>query len=78
MNDERIIMMTEERFLKIDEVHRMTTISASEIKRRAREGRFPKSVKLGAQRSVWLLSEVQRWIKDTVMIDRGNSAHVGP
>jgi prophage regulatory protein len=62
--------MTEERFLKIDDVQMMTTLSSSEIKRRAQKGTFPNKVRLGAQRSAWVFSEVQLWIQNQIKDDR--------
>jgi len=58
--------MTEEKFLKPSEVATITTLSMTEIKRRMKDGRFPKSIKLGKQRVAFLSTEVQLWMQDRV------------
>lgn len=50
--------------IRIDKVSELTTISKSHIHTLARQGKFPKSHKLGANTSVWLKSDVIQWIND--------------
>ncbi|PCI51758.1 MAG: transcriptional regulator [Alphaproteobacteria bacterium] len=58
--------MNEECFLKIGDVTKMTTLSATEIRRRIAKSSFPKPYALGACRKVWSLKEVQSWIFDVM------------
>ena len=62
--------------IRIGEVSELTTISKSHIPTLARQGKFPKSRKLGANTSVWLKSEVIQWIKDRLGLD-GNPKQGG-
>lgn len=50
--------------IRIGQVSELTTISKSHIHTLVREGKFPKSRKLGANTAVWLKSEVVQWIND--------------
>lgn len=52
-----------ERMLTEDEVIEMTGLSASTIRRREREGSFPRRRKLSARRRGWLFSEVASWLR---------------
>ena len=52
------------RILKAKEVAERTSISIPHIRRLAREGKFPKPIKIGENRSAWLESDVQEWISE--------------
>ena len=52
------------RILKAQEVAQKTSMSVSNIRRLAREGKFPKSIPLTENRSGWLESEVDEWISE--------------
>lgn len=64
-----------ERFIKLPEVKRRTSLSTSEIYRRLETGTFPAQVRLGAKAVAWLDSEVQAWINQTVQTGREGVAH---
>lgn len=64
-----------ERFIKLPEVKRRTSLSTSEIYRRLEAGTFPAQVRLGAKAVAWLDSEVQDWIDQTVQAGREGVAH---
>lgn len=51
-----------ERFIKIDEVSRLTSLSESQIYRQMKAGEFPTNIAIGANSKVWLESEVYQWI----------------
>ena len=54
------------RILKAQQVSDLTSISRSHIHRMAREGKFPKSIKISEGRSGWLESDVLDWISECV------------
>ena len=54
------------RVLKANDVSKLTSISRSHIHRMAREGKFPKSIKISEGRSGWLESDVLDWISECV------------
>lgn len=53
-----------DRFIRIEEVSRMTTLKRSSIYRRIAEvpPAFPKPVKLGGRTVAWSLAAVQAWM----------------
>jgi len=53
------------RFIKLDQVKQMTSLSRAAIYKRIAHGTFPTQVKLGTT-SVWLESEVEAWIQSKV------------
>jgi predicted DNA-binding transcriptional regulator AlpA len=59
------------RFLRRPEVEQATGYSISTLYRKAKQGKFPKQIKLGERASGWLQSEVQAWIEDRVAESRG-------
>ena len=50
-----------QRFYKIGEVEAITTLSRATIKRKMREGSFPRSVQLSKRRVGWERSAVDEW-----------------
>lgn len=50
------------RFIKLDEVKRITTLSDSEIYRRVASGAFPKQISVGKKSVVWVEQEVMAWV----------------
>ena len=62
------------RFLRLPEVVRKTGLSRSELYRRVKVQKFPKSIRIGARMVAWLESDVDRWIADCVEHERRNSA----
>ena len=63
------------RILKAQQVSDLTSISKSHLHRLAREGKFPKSMKISQCRSGWLEADVHAWISECVRKHRsgGNS-----
>lgn len=57
-------------FLRIGEVSSRTTFSKPHIYTLIRQGKFPKPVKLSANTSVWLESEINAWL-DSRIQERG-------
>ncbi|RME58444.1 AlpA family phage regulatory protein [Candidatus Parcubacteria bacterium] len=49
--------------VKIDELVEMTGMSKWLIYKMVREGDFPRPRKVGGRRVVWLVSEVEKWLK---------------
>lgn len=62
-----------QRFIKIDEVKRLTTLSETHIYRKMKEGEFPQNIAIGSNSKVWLESEVQDWITEKIKQHRGKS-----
>jgi prophage regulatory protein len=56
------------RLLRIKDVMRATGISKSYIYALAKEGKFPKSIRLvkGGSAVCWLASDVEKWISDCI------------
>ncbi|WGE51325.1 AlpA family phage regulatory protein [Actinobacillus equuli subsp. haemolyticus] len=59
-----------QRFIKIDEVIAVTTLSETQIYRKMKAGDFPKNISIGANSKVWLESEIQDWITEKINQDR--------
>jgi len=64
--------LQEDRFLRFHEVHHMTGLCRAHIHGLAKEGKFPKPIKLtpNGRASGWLLSEVQTFIAERVRESR--------
>jgi prophage regulatory protein len=58
------------RILKAKEVAERVSISTSQVYRLARDGRFPKPVKITENRSGWLETEVDQWIDECIRRSR--------
>ena len=52
------------KLLKAQDVADLTSMSRSHLHRLARDGKFPKPIKIGENRSAWLESDVQEWIRE--------------
>lgn len=65
-------MSEETKLLRIGEVASLTTFSKPHIYTLIRQGKFPKPVKLSANTSVWLESEVNAWLEARIQA-RGDS-----
>ncbi len=61
--------------IRIGKVSELTTISKSHIHTLARQGKFPKSRKLGANTAVWLKADVIRWINDRLGLESCEVSH---
>lgn len=55
-----------QRFIKLAEVKRLTSLSTSEIYRRLETNNFPAQIRLGARAVVWLESEIQAWMDEQI------------
>lgn len=55
-----------QRFMKIDEVIALTTLSETQIYRKMKAGEFPQNISIGANSKVWLESEIQQWIQSKI------------
>lgn len=58
--------MAEERLLRLPMVESLTALKRAHIYNLARNGRFPKPIKIGARASAWQASEVHAWIADRI------------
>jgi prophage regulatory protein len=55
-----------ESFLNIKDVCKVTTFSTAQIYILINRGEFPRSLRLGPRRVVWVKSSVQKWINDQI------------
>lgn len=62
------------RFIRIEEVLSITSLSRSELYRRIKAATFPAQVKLAPGHSVWVQSEVDTWVADRIAECRGEVA----
>ena len=60
----RVALQNHDRLLRRDEVLRLTGLSNSSIWRLCRDGEFPASVRISAQRVGWSERAVQAWINE--------------
>jgi len=63
------------KLLKAKDVSNLTSISRSHLHRLARDGKFPKPIKIGENRSAWLESDVQNWISECVRKHHAGGAY---
>ena len=54
----------ENKFLKLPEIREITKLSRTSIYDYVKEGKLPKPVKIGSRSSVWLQSEVLKWMEE--------------
>lgn len=52
--------------IKLAEVMALTKKSRSSVYAEAKDGRFPKPIKLSERSSAWVVSEVQDWIESKI------------
>lgn len=55
---------------KLSEVKNTTGLSGSTVYRLAKEGKFPKPIKLGERSSGWLSSEIEKWLEERITASR--------
>jgi prophage regulatory protein len=58
------------RFLRLREVLAICGKSRSSIYEAIRKGKFPKPVKLGANSSAWINSEIDEWMRSCIEASR--------
>ena len=71
MNTARVIEEIE--FIKLPEVKKITGLGTTYIYEKAKEGKFPRQVKLGSRSVAWVKAEVQEWAKAQIEAARGQS-----
>lgn len=62
------------KFIKLQDVIAITTISSSEIYRRIANDTFPKQISLGPKSVVWIESEVLAWCEECIAASRSMAA----
>ena len=75
LRGKRVLWEVPMQILSSAEVSKLTSISRSHLHRMAREGDFPKPLKISRRRSGWLKEDVEAWISECVRKHRsgGNS-----
>lgn len=71
MNTARTIEEVE--FIKLPEVRRITGMGTTFIYEKAKQGEFPRQVKLGTKSVAWIRAEVQEWANAQIAAARGQS-----
>lgn len=56
-------------FIRLPDVREMTGLSKTEIYRRIRDGRFPRSLRLGHRTAVWRKGDVLAWKRGIIVND---------
>jgi len=59
---------------KIEEVEKIVKLGKASIYRMAKQGEFPKPIKIGKRSSGWIESEIQQWLEDRVKASRNEEA----
>ena len=62
--------MSDIRLLRFPEVKEKVGLCRAQIYNLAKDGDFPKPVKIGARSKGWVESEVDQWIKDRISNQR--------
>ena len=62
IQDERTIMPTPEKLLRLPEVRALTALSRSSIYAYMAAGTFPAAVNIGARSIAWIESDIAEWI----------------
>ena len=70
--------MTDETFLRIEEVTRRTGVGRTEIYDRMARGDFPQRIKLSRRLAVWRESEVSAWIEAKIAEHEAATAPLKP
>ncbi|MDD5229395.1 MAG: AlpA family phage regulatory protein [Methylococcales bacterium] len=63
-NENKSIDTTAAEFLRIKDLIMFLTLSSSTIRRKVRDGSFPKPVQLSQSITAWRVSEIREWIKN--------------
>ena len=66
--------MSNEKFLRLSEVKRKTSLSKTTIYDWIKKGKFPKMIHLGERCSVWTESSINEWMERQVEASQKNSA----
>jgi prophage regulatory protein len=64
----------QQKLIKLETVIFTTALSRSHIYALAKQGRFPKPIKLTERSSAWVKAEVQEWIEERIAIRDGEAA----
>lgn len=62
-----------ERLLKISEVEQITSMSEAQIRRRVKAGTFPNFLHISPKRVVWIGSEIDAWVQNTIQTARSST-----
>ena len=61
------------RFIRLPEVVKKVGMSRSTIYRRMEEGAFPQSIKLSPKVSVWIESDIDKWMEERIAEAHGKA-----
>ena len=64
-------------FINLHEVSELSLYSVSSIFRKVADGSFPRPIKLGAKKAVWIKQDVQAWLAERIRASRRVSNSAG-
>lgn len=67
-------MEAKPRLIRRPEVEQRTGLQKSAIYQRAKDGTFPRPIKIGTYNVAWLESEIDAWVEERVAASRGGAA----
>lgn len=67
-------MEAKPRLIRRPEVEQRTGLQKSAIYQRAKDGTFPRPIKIGTYNVAWLESEIDAWVEERVAESRGGAA----
>lgn len=56
--------MTQETFIRLEQLLKIVPVSKSWIFKSIKEGNFPANFKIGARASVWKQSDIDKWMSE--------------
>ena len=59
-----------DKLLRLRDVIKMTSLSRTTIYNNMAKGEFPKNIHLVPKISVWIESEIQKWINSQILLNR--------
>lgn len=62
------------KFIKIQQVKELCSLSTTEVYRRVASGNFPKQINLGPRCVAWIEAEVVAWVEARITESRGEAA----
>lgn len=68
------VLSTTPELILADEMAQLIPYSQNHLRRLEAQGRFPKRIRIGANRVAWLREEIENWINERVIARNGGLA----
>jgi prophage regulatory protein len=68
------VLSTTPELIVADEMAQLIPYSQNHLRRLEAQGRFPKRIRIGANRVAWLREEIENWINERVIARNGGLA----